>query len=391
MKETREIIAAHAKAVALGKKTVLATVVHVEGSSYRRPGARMLVTEDGELTGAISGGCLEGDALKKALLAIAQQKNKLVTYNTLDEDDHSLGIQLGCNGIVYILFEPIDTAALNNPIALLEKAAAQTKPGVLVTLFCLDDPAAEQPGTCLLATGNSYTGHIKNPALQAAIERDIEKVLESFESKIKKYPVGNSAALNGFAELVKPPVQLVIAGAGNDAFPLVQMANILGWQVTVTDGRRTHANEQRFSAAKKIIVARPAEALQSIDITAQTVFVLMSHNYNYDMAMLQQLIKTSCTYIGALGPRKKLEKMLQELEESGMRITANEKEKIYGPTGLDIGAETAEEIALSIIAEIKTVLEKRKGGMLRQKNGPIHSGNILPANMPVCLQNIQSA
>ena len=139
MKETREIIAAYCKAVEYGKQTALATVVHVEGSSYRRPGARMLVTEDGQLTGAISGGCLEGDALKKALLAISQQKNKLVTYNTLDEDDHSIGVQLGCNGIVYILFEPISPDRENNPIALLKKALIQTKPSVLVTLFSLDD------------------------------------------------------------------------------------------------------------------------------------------------------------------------------------------------------------------------------------------------------------
>ncbi len=113
----------------------MATVVHVEGSSYRRPGARMLVTEDGELTGAISGGCLEGDALRKALLAINQQQNKLVTYDSMDEEDNTIGIQLGCNGIVYILFEPIDAAKENNPIALLEKATQQKSNAVLVTLI----------------------------------------------------------------------------------------------------------------------------------------------------------------------------------------------------------------------------------------------------------------
>src|SRR6195952_135274 len=107
MKEICDIIASYENAVRNGKSTALATVVQIEGSSYRRPGARMLVTEDGELTGAISGGCLEGDALRKAMLAISEQKNKLVTYDTTDEEDAKLGIQLGCNGIVYILFEPI--------------------------------------------------------------------------------------------------------------------------------------------------------------------------------------------------------------------------------------------------------------------------------------------
>src|SRR5881394_4460249 len=152
MKEIEDIIRSYKQAQQAGKKTVLATVIHVEGSSYRRPGARMLVTEDGQLTGAISGGCLEGDALRKALLAISQQQNKLVTYDTTDEEDNALGIQLGCNGIVYILFEPINPMQPDHPVALLEKAAAQTTPAVLITFFSLDNPSGEQPGTCVLVT-----------------------------------------------------------------------------------------------------------------------------------------------------------------------------------------------------------------------------------------------
>src|SRR3954463_14449770 len=116
MKEIQAIIQAFAEAQQQGKQTALATVVHVQGSSYRRPGARMLVTDDGQLTGAISGGCLEGDALCKALLAISQQRNKLVTYDTTDENDVTLGVQLGCNGIVHILFEPILPELENHPI-----------------------------------------------------------------------------------------------------------------------------------------------------------------------------------------------------------------------------------------------------------------------------------
>ena len=115
MKEIRDIIKAYDEAQKQGKRTALATVVHLEGSSYRRPGARMLVTDDGEMTGAISGGCLEGDALRKALLVLSQQQSRLVTYDTSDEDDAKLGVQLGCNGIVRILFEPIDT---NNASAI---------------------------------------------------------------------------------------------------------------------------------------------------------------------------------------------------------------------------------------------------------------------------------
>jgi xanthine/CO dehydrogenase XdhC/CoxF family maturation factor len=147
-KEINNILNAFKIAQQEGRKTALATVVHVEGSSYRRPGARMLVEDNGKLTGAISGGCLEGDALRKALLAINEQKNKLVTYNTLHEDDVDFGVQLGCNGIVHILFEPIDPHQANNPISLLEKFYPGREDFVLVTLFSLKNVFAPQPGTC---------------------------------------------------------------------------------------------------------------------------------------------------------------------------------------------------------------------------------------------------
>jgi len=385
MKEIEDVIRSYKQAQQAGKKTVLATVVHVEGSSYRRPGARMLVTEDGQLTGAISGGCLEGDALRKALLAISQQQNKLVTYDTTDEEDNALGIQLGCNGIVYILFEPIDPMQPDHPVALLEKAAAQTTPAVLITFFSLDNPSGEQPGTCVLVTKEKKYGSIKNSAVAAIIDKDMEQVLKNKTSLIKKYPADQNKMVTGFIELINPAAELVIAGAGNDAFPLVEIANITGFHTTIVDGRKTHANTQRFPTVKQVIVGKPAEAVQQLNINEQTIFVLMSHNYNYDLGMLRQLIKQPCRYIGILGPRKKLEKMLLELASEGMNITPTDKEKIYGPVGLDIGAETAEEIALSIIAEIKAVLCNKSGHTLRNKNGFIHEhstvvNGIHPAN-----------
>lgn len=376
MKEIEDIINAYKKAQQANKKTALATVVHVEGSSYRRPGARMLVTEDGELTGAISGGCLEGDALRKALLAITQQQNKLVTYDSMDEEDNNLGIQLGCNGIVHILFEPIDPAKENNPITLLEKVSAQTTASVLVTLFSLDN-SLEQIGTCLLAAANNDYGNINDQSLKNKIKNDIATVFENNRSLIKDYPLDGNKKLSTFIELVKPPVELIIAGAGNDAFPLAQIASVLGWRVTVVDGRKTHANTKRFSTVKQIIVAKPAEALQQISIHEQTVVVLMSHNYNYDLGMLRLLINTDCNYIGVLGPKTKLEKMLNELAQEGIDITEVQRQRIYGPVGLDIGAETAEEIALSIITEIKAVLAKKDGATLRNKKGFIHEHNNL--------------
>src|SRR5688572_20485626 len=200
MKEIKDILQAHHAAVKDGKKTALATVVHVEGSSYRRPGARMLVTEDGRLTGAISGGCLEGDALRKALLAISQGQNKLVTYDTLSDDDAAFGVQLGCNGIVHILFEPIDPKGDHNPIVLLEMSLRQRKNAVLVTLFSLENFHDPQPGTCFFFDGDHSQGEIVDKSLEQKIKEDTESVFSNGSSLLKQY-----SRLTAFVELLQPP------------------------------------------------------------------------------------------------------------------------------------------------------------------------------------------
>jgi xanthine dehydrogenase accessory factor len=150
VKELKDIVNAFDKADKIGLQTALATVVHVEGSSYRRAGARMLITEDGQLTGAISGGCLEGDALRKARLVMAQNKPMLVTYDTTDDDDAKLGVGLGCNGIIHILIEPIFAKKQDNPINLFKLFLSKREPVVLVTLFTMNNKQAAQPVYCLI-------------------------------------------------------------------------------------------------------------------------------------------------------------------------------------------------------------------------------------------------
>ena len=373
MKELREIIKAYDAAVHAGKKTALAAVVHLEGSSYRRPGARMLVTDDGELTGAISGGCLEGDALRKAALVLSQQQSKLVTYDTNDEDDATIGIQLGCAGIIQVLFEPIIPAQNHNPIQLLRKAVAIRQPSVLVTLFSLEDKRNFQPGTCLLLEANGYiSGSIPFTELEEIMITDMHASMQSQQSFFKNY-TGENFSITAFIEFLHPPISLVVIGAGNDAIPMMQIADTFGWDVRIVDGRNTHAKPERFVAACQVLVSKPEKVLEQIPIDEQTAFVMMTHNYNYDLAMLKALLQKDVPYIGMLGPKKKLDRMLEEISaESG--VISNEKLNcIYGPVGLEIGAETAEEIALSIIAEIKAVLTGNTGGLLRNKPDVIHA------------------
>lgn len=372
MKEIQAIIQAFEAAQQQGQQTALATVVHVQGSSYRRPGARMLITQDGQLTGAISGGCLEGDALRKALLVMAQQQPMLVTYDTTDEDDAKLGVGLGCEGIIHIVIEPIVTHQPDNPIQLLKAISAQRQDAVLVMLFSLNDRREVQPGTCLLQLpGGTVTARINNEGLQKALTTDAKTAFINQVSATKTY-MAEGKQFTAFIELIKPAVSVIIIGAGNDAMPVAQMANILGWQVTVADGRPAYATAARFSTANQVLVTKPDQVIGQVTIDAQTVFVLMTHNYNYDLKVLRQLITKRITYIGMLGPRKKLVRMLDELKAEGIQPTAEQLAAIFGPVGLNIGAENAEEIALSIIAEIKAVIAGRTGESLRNSTDTIH-------------------
>jgi xanthine dehydrogenase accessory factor len=373
MKEIREIIKAYDAATQAGKRSALAAVVHLNGSSYRRPGARMLVTDEGELTGAISGGCLEGDALRKAMMVLSQQKSRLVTYDTNDEDDATIGIQLGCAGIIQVLFEPINVNDNNNPIQLLRKAIAIRQHSVLITLFSLEDKKNEHAGTCMLIEKNgNISGDIPFPDLKKNIMEDAALVMQAQSSSFKNYKSKNFS-VTAFIEFLQPPVSLVVVGAGNDAIPMMQIADILGWDVRIIDGRGTHARPERFVGACQVLVSKPEKVLKQIPIDQRTAFVLMTHNYNYDLAMLKALIFQDVMYIGLLGPKLKLERMLDEIKGQGTQIEEQHLQKIYGPVGLEIGAETAEEIAVSIIGEIQAVVSGEKGGSLRDKPGVIHS------------------
>jgi len=322
------------------------------------------------MTGAISGGCLEGDALRKAQFAIFQQQNKLVVYDTTDEDDLKFGVQLGCNGIVYILFEPVKLNDVNNPINLLKKLAQQRQDAMLVTVFN-ENKTAEQKGTCCLI----------NETETLCVDNEMRTLIDEGQSLLRQKESVVKGDTDGSVlyQFIPPTTQLVIVGAGNDAQPLVEMAFLLGWNTIVADGRSSYATTQRFPKATRICLTKPADILSSVRIDGQTAVVLMTHNYNYDLAALEQLIRTNCRYIGALGPQKKLQKMFNDLIEKGILINDEMMRCIYGPVGLDIGAETSEEIALSVLSEIKAVFSQREGSSLKERTTEIHIRNsILP-------------
>src|ERR1700761_8488284 len=187
MKELIDIVASYERAVKEKKKTALATIVLVEGSAYRRAGARMLITEDGQLTGAISGGCLEGDALRKARMVILQQEPLLVTYDTMDDDDAKLGVGLGCNGIIHILIEPIDDSK-TNPITLLKAVISSKSYSVLVTVFSIEDRKAPQPGSCLcMADGKILMNGFDALPYKNELLEDAQNALNNQRSSVTAY------------------------------------------------------------------------------------------------------------------------------------------------------------------------------------------------------------
>ena len=374
MKEIKDIIRSFDEAQQQGKQTALATVVHLDGSSYRRPGARMLITDEGQLTGAISGGCLEGDALRKALLVMSQQRSMLVTYDTMDEDDAKFGIGLGCNGIIQVLIEPINPGEPDNPIQLLRIVAEKREKAVVVTLFSLENKKDTQPGTRLLLKENYQQE--RNTPLKEILVKDGMKTLREGRSVFRTYQT-ESQNLTAFIELVEPAVSLIAIGAGNDVVPLIAMAEILGWETTVIDGRPAYAKKERFVPSCQVLVSKPENVISQIEIDNRTVFVLMTHNYNYDMAMLHQLLIKNVIYVGMLGPKKKLDRILGELRDQGASFTEEQLASVHSPVGLDIGAETSEEIALSILSEIKAVLSGKQGLSLHSNTGSIHSRNEL--------------
>jgi len=371
MKELKQIVEAYDRAVMEGQRAALATVIKVEGSSYRQPGARMLVTEDGNLTGAISGGCLEGDAMRKALLVIARSKPLVFTYDTSEENSELIAVGLGCNGIIHILFEPLETGK-PNAITLIRNLLHARNPVVLLTLFSFTDPRAESGTYLSVYDQNHREGSLISTFPSEVVIRAGLDALAQGQSLIRNFRSDTDWSV--LADFVIPPVSLIIAGAGNDVIPVVKMADILGWQAIVLDGRPSHATCHRFPEATRVVVADALHALAGLPLDDRTAVLLMTHNYQYDLALLEQLIDSDVPYIGILGPKSKTKRLMDDLPEE--KQLPSWLRKVYGPAGLDLGAETSDEIALSIVSEVKAVLAGKNGSPLRLKNAPIHQPTV---------------
>ncbi len=378
MKELREILDAYEATRRQGEPAALATVVAVSGSSYRRPGARMLLTADGSGAGGVSGGCLESDVLQRARAVMETGRADIVTYDTTEDGDIVFGVGLGCRGVIQILIEPLTGARPD--FDFLSSLARRREDGVCATVFRSEGEARARLGDRLLLSqaGGVYDG-LADADLAARVRSDAEAVLTSGKSGVREYPTLNGSAAV-FLEAITPPQSLVIFGAGHDAPPLVRLAKELGWHVTVADARPAYAVPERFPQADAVLVCPPEEAASRLPLDARAAVVLMTHNYLHDRALLEQWLPAPVRYLGVLGPKRRTERLLADLSPGV--VTDEALSRLHSPVGLDIGADTPETIALSIIAGIQAVAAGRPGGFLRDRSGPIYPPEPPPPPTP---------
>lgn len=373
MKELQNIIAAIEQSKHSNQRTAIATVVKTSGSVYRRAGARMLLTEDGQTIGAISGGCLESDVFERAKEVMFYSSEPiLVQYDTTSSDDIVWGLGLGCNGVVHILIESLSDTSASNQLDFIADCFAQNQPGVIATIFQVrGETQLKVAERLFFKQDGTVINNIVDSQFAQKVQSEAQQVLHGGRSCVKSYLLSNGVA-EVLLEVIRPPVELLVFGAGYDAIPVVNFAKQLGWHVTLIDYRLSYATRDRFGNADKIVLCNPEDLQAHITLNPRMVAVVMTHNYLHDLTFLRTLLLSPLSYIGMLGPKTRRERLLQDLQTSGFIPTLDQLCRLYSPVGLDIGADTPEEIALSIVAEIQAVIANRCGNFLRERASSIH-------------------
>jgi xanthine/CO dehydrogenase XdhC/CoxF family maturation factor len=370
VKELIDIIAAFRSLKRAGKPAALATVVKTRGSTYRRPGARMLVSDVGQMVGSVSGGCLEADVLAKARRLMVAGKTETAVYDMTSSDKGVWGLNMGCNGVVHLLIEPL-TAEASQHLEFIDECMKREMRGVVATVFRVDGEFKAQVGTRLMTREDGEMAeNVHNPVLSAALAESAGQAMESGRSAVREYRF-LEGVVEAFVEVVNPPTPLFIFGAGNDAVPLARVAQELGWRVAVIDHRPVFLTAERFPHCT-LINSRPEEIANTLTLTRHASAVVMTHNAAHDVQFLKFLLSTPSRYIGLLGPRNRTSLLLEQLAAEGVSMSDEQRARLFAPVGLDLGAESPEEIALAILAEIRAVLSRRRGGFLRDHEGPIH-------------------
>ncbi|MDR7447240.1 MAG: XdhC family protein [Armatimonadota bacterium] len=367
MRELLDILAGLRDARTRDEEAALATVVGVRGSTYRREGARLLILASGRTVGSVSGGCLEGDIQVVAEEVLRDGRARLLHYDLTADDEAVWGLGLGCNGVIDVLLEKVGVVQ-PSPESYLARAVEQEVPLAVVSV--VGPEAADLLGRrVVVEESRRVTGSLGRPDLDAAALELGQQALSS------ERPCRAAAdAYELFAEPILPPPRLVVCGAGHDAIPVVHFAAELGLRPVVVDRREKFLTRERFPQAHGFLHTEFPLAAQAVRPDGRTFVVIMTHNYLHDRDLLRSFLTYHSfpAYVGVLGPRQRTQKILQELAESGVVPSAEQRQRLFTPVGLDIGAEGPEQIALAILAEILAARNGRSGGSLRDRPARIH-------------------
>ena len=338
-----------------GQRAALCTVVRVRGSAYRREGAKMLVLENGDYVCMLSGGCLESEVALAAQDAIADGQPRIIGYDLSEEVVWGLGI--GCGGSVDVLIERLD-ARLTAWLGTLRSGALGVAATVLISDSSIQRVTVTPDGGLV---GDQLAPELQSEILQVA-----------FEMIGSLYPRSETRAVAGldvFFDASSPPPALVVFGAGHDAVPLVARALEIGWTVSVVDSRSAFLTPERFGTATLV---NPG-VRYGFALPSQAFCIVMNHHLERDRSSLRFALESDAAFIGVLGPRTRFTDMLQALRKDGFTPTPKQLAQIRNPIGLDIGAESPTEVALSVMAELVAVRRGFAGGVLDGLEGKIHA------------------
>jgi len=354
------------KARAAGGRAVMATLINTKGPTPRKAGARMFVGEGGRILGSVTiGGCVDARVIEEAEAILTRRTGKRLTMALGDEEAGELG--LTCGGNVDVLIDFIDFSdPTDSLVRLHERAYQEIKAGRRTALVTLIDPSADDQASfrkrMLIDENGSVHGNFIESAREQIIQ-DARGLMTTGKSQMRSYEV-DGKAVDVFIEVFGPPFPLIIFGGSHVAIPLVSMAKLLGLRTVVVDGRPRFANRERFPDADEVIVGIPSEVTERLTLDATTSIVLLTHDYKYEVPVLKRALSTDCGYIGLLGSRRRGKAILDLLREQG--IEERQLQRVRVPVGLNIGAATAPEIAVSILSEILAVRNGRFGGSLSE-------------------------
>jgi xanthine dehydrogenase accessory factor len=367
---TSEVYRQIEQALAANSQFAVATIVDVEGTAYRRPGAKMVIESDGTSHGGITAGCLHDPLQEDANEVLESGSSTVVTYDLTNDDTWGLG--LGCNGVIDVLIEPVDDSWQQ-----LVDARANREACSLITAIVSDDPSVPVGARAVVCERESRANDRRihqRTTLPDPIIADIEADARTCATEGNTNHISVSTETGEIVLVVdgiEPPQKLVVFGSQPDVRPVVRFATQVGLEVTVVTARGGRADDEMFPTADRVLAAHPSN-LSDAGIDGRTSVLIMSHNFVDDRLALETALETETPYIGLMGPRKRYEQMRSDLDEEGIDLSKHDQERISTPVGLDLGSDAPVEIALSIVSEIIAVSNDRNGRRLVDQAGPIH-------------------